>query len=231
MPVGRTRRGARSCSRSPTACSRILSAVEMLTLAQPRAMRSVNCSGVMPVPPWSATGMPVASTMSVTRWLSSCGAARYMPCALPMAGAKTSTPVVRMKSSAVSSDCSRSDPPRRDVLDPLEALDLALDQRAVGLASATTSMRLAGVLLDAQLRAVEQDRVPALREAQADHRPVRAVVEVERDRHGDALGHRRPHGEQHVGARPPSRSSPRSARSAARGAPRPPPARPPSSGR
>ncbi len=84
----------------------------MLTLAQPRLMRSVNCSADIPVPPWSATGMPVASTMSVTRWESRCGAVLYVPWALPMAGAKTSTPVSRTKSTTVSSvwTCSASSP-------------------------------------------------------------------------------------------------------------------------
>ena len=58
----------------------------------------------MPVPPWSATGIPVASTMSVTRWLSSVGVAAYVPWALPIAGANTSTPVALTKSTTVSSD-------------------------------------------------------------------------------------------------------------------------------
>ena len=42
--------------------------------------------------------------MSVTRWASSVGALAYMPCALPIAGAKQSIPVARMNSSATSSD-------------------------------------------------------------------------------------------------------------------------------
>src|ERR1039458_470957 len=57
----------------------IFRAVEMFTLAQPRPIRSLNCSAVIPVPPWRATGMPVASTMSVTRWLSRWGVAAYTP--------------------------------------------------------------------------------------------------------------------------------------------------------
>ena len=58
----------------------------------------------MPVPPWSATGIPVASTMSVTRWLSRVGVAAYVPWALPIAGANTSTPVAVTNSTTVSSD-------------------------------------------------------------------------------------------------------------------------------
>jgi hypothetical protein len=76
----------------------------MLTLAQPRAIRSWNCSGFMPVPPWSAIGIGSADTMSLTRWLSRVGVVLYMPCAFPIAGAKQSMPVDRMKSSATSSD-------------------------------------------------------------------------------------------------------------------------------
>ena len=41
--------------------------------------------------------------MSLTRWLSSVGVVRYMPWALPIAGAKQSMPVERMKSRATSS--------------------------------------------------------------------------------------------------------------------------------
>src|SRR5664280_2309988 len=32
----------------------------MFAFAQPRPVRSLNCSGLMPVPPWRATGKPVA---------------------------------------------------------------------------------------------------------------------------------------------------------------------------
>src|SRR6185436_21115281 len=45
----------------------IFSAVEMLTFAQPRAMRSANCASVRPVPPWSTMGIGCCSTSSVTR--------------------------------------------------------------------------------------------------------------------------------------------------------------------
>ena len=93
------------CSR-PERMYASLIAVEMLTLAQPREMRSRNWSSDRPVPPCSAIGMPVASTRSVTRWWSSTGAALYWPWALPMAGAKTSTPVCLMKSTAISRLCS-----------------------------------------------------------------------------------------------------------------------------
>jgi hypothetical protein len=40
---------------------------------------------------------------------------------------------------------------------------------------------LALVLLDGELAGVEEDRVPALRQARADHVPLGAVVEVQRD--------------------------------------------------
>ena len=50
-----------------------LSAVEMLILAQPRPIRSVNCSSVIPVPPCRAIGMSTRATMSETRCASSVG--------------------------------------------------------------------------------------------------------------------------------------------------------------
>ena len=81
------------------------SAVEMFTLAQPRAIRSANCASVMPLPPCSAIGTSVASTMSLTRCASSFGSLAYIPCALPIAGANTSTPVERTNPTATSSAC------------------------------------------------------------------------------------------------------------------------------
>jgi hypothetical protein len=45
----------------------IFSAVEMFTLAQPRAMQSWNCAGVRPVPPCSTIGIGCSATSSVTR--------------------------------------------------------------------------------------------------------------------------------------------------------------------
>ena len=79
----------------------------MFTLAQPRAIRSLNWASVMPVPPCSAIGTGWAATMSETRWASSFGSDRYTPCALPIAGANTSTPVVLMNSSATGRDWRR----------------------------------------------------------------------------------------------------------------------------
>ncbi len=57
------------------------SAVEMLTLAQPRPVRSRNWASVRPLPPCSATGMPVSATSRDTRSASSAGSDVYMPCA------------------------------------------------------------------------------------------------------------------------------------------------------
>src|SRR5262249_32210735 len=51
-----------------------LSAVEMLTFAQPREIKSRNCSSASPLPPCRAIGMGRAATMSDTRWKSSTGA-------------------------------------------------------------------------------------------------------------------------------------------------------------
>src|SRR6218665_2716808 len=51
------------------------SAVEMLTLAQPAWISSVNCWGLRPDPPCSACGMPVASWICLTRSASRVGVA------------------------------------------------------------------------------------------------------------------------------------------------------------
>src|SRR5262249_31477168 len=42
----------------------ILRAVEMFTLAQPRPIRSWNCSSWRPVPPWSTIGIGCSATIS-----------------------------------------------------------------------------------------------------------------------------------------------------------------------
>ena len=65
----------------------IFRAVEMFTLAQPRAMRSLNCSGDGPVPPCSTQEIGRRSTISVTRSGVSLGLDAQSPCAFPMAGA------------------------------------------------------------------------------------------------------------------------------------------------
>ncbi len=82
---------------------------------------------------------------------------------------------------------------------PLHALDLPLDVRAVFARLLDDLGRLAGVLLDVQMGAVEQDRVPA--RLQADGRPfaLGAVIEVKGDRHGCLLGHRAEHLVEHLG--------------------------------
>ena len=140
----------------------------MLTLAQPRAMRSWNCSADSPVPPCSAIGTPVASTRSVTRWWSSTGAAVYWPWALPIAGAKQSTPVrcdevdrhleALLGRRLVGADA---------VLDALDALDLALDVGAAGARLGDDLGGLPQVLGDVELVGVEQHGVPAALQAVA----------------------------------------------------------------
>jgi hypothetical protein len=74
------------------------------------------------------------------------------------------------------------------VLDPDDALDLALDLRAVGGGLRDDLDRLQRVLGDVEFRPVEEDRVPALAQAGRDPRAVRAMVEVERDRDRHVLG-------------------------------------------
>ena len=85
------------------------------------------------------------------------------------------------------------------VLDPPDALDLTLDVRAVFARLLDDLGRLAGVFLDVQMRAVEQDRVPA--RLQAGGRPfaVGAMVEVKSDRHGCIVGHSVEHLVEHLG--------------------------------
>ena len=105
-----------------------------------------------------------------------------------------------MKSSAVSSACSLALLVVGHLLDALERLDLALDERSVATRLGDDLDRLALVLLDAQLRAVEEDRVPALLEAERDHLALGAMVEMECDRNRERPGHLGPHREEHVGA-------------------------------
>ena len=110
-----------------------------------------------------------------------------------MAGAKTSTSVRSRKSRTTSSDLPLGLGVGADaVLDAGDRLDLALDVRAVPAGLGDDLDRLPLVLLDRQVRGVEEHRVPAPLEALGDHRAVGAVVEVQRDRHLDARRHRRP---------------------------------------
>ena len=74
------------------------------------------------------------------------------------------------------------------VLDAHHALDLALDLGAVPLGLGDDLDRLARVLGDVELGAVEQHRVPAGLEAGRDPLAVRAVVQVQRHRHGHRVG-------------------------------------------
>ena len=109
----------------------------------------------MPVPPCRAIGMPVGlDEVGDPLACRGSGVGLYMPCALPIAGAKTSTPVARMKSTAISRRLrvgarrrSRCRPrrPRCPRSRPRRA-------RRSGCASATTSMRLAAVLRDVSSR-------------------------------------------------------------------------------
>ena len=73
------------------------------------------------------------------------------------------------------------------VLHARHALDLALDLRAVAVGLRDHLDRLARVLGDVELGAVEQDRVPARLQARRDPCPVGAVVEVERHRDGHGV--------------------------------------------
>ena len=81
-----------------------------------------------------------------------------------------------------------------------DRLDLALDVGAVAAGLGHHLDRLPLVLLDRQQRGVEEDGVPALGQAVADHLPLGAVIEVQTGRHLDATGHRLPHRVEHAGA-------------------------------
>ena len=109
-------------------------------------------------------------------------------------------PVYVMKSTEVARSCSDSDVLVAEVLGPLEALDLALDERPVRLGLRHHLGALLPVLLDAEVGPVEEHRVPALLQAEADDLALRAMVEVERHRHVQVGGHRRPHGVEDVGS-------------------------------
>src|SRR3984885_8126349 len=91
------------------------------------------------------------------------------------------------------------------VLDAGDRLDLAPDVGPDRPRLGHDVDRQPLVLRHRQPRAVEQDRVPALAQAVADERAVRAVVEVQGDRDLDARRHRPPHGEQQVDADGPHR--------------------------
>src|SRR6218665_1593136 len=122
------------------------SAVEMLTLAQPAWISSVNCWGLRPDPPCSAWGMPAASWICLTRSASGGGAERDRPWALPSAGAKTSIPVRSMKSMAtasgwVSATASEPMPSSTPVIDSISPSTSAPWERA----SAATPMGWPGV--------------------------------------------------------------------------------------
>ncbi len=77
------------------------------------------------------------------------------------------------------------------VLDPQHAFDLTLDLGAIAVGLGDDLDRLARVLRDVELGPVEQHGVPARAQADRDPLAVRAVVEVQRHRHGDLVARAR----------------------------------------
>ena len=175
----------------PDCMNAIFSAVEMLTFAHPRAMRSLNWAGGHPGAAVERHGDPrrrhdVGDALGIQG-----GRRRVRPVRV---ADRRGEHVDAGRGDEVDDGLERLDLLRlvaRHLLGALEALDLALDCRAVAAGLGHDLDALARVLLDAQLRGVEQDGVPAGREARGDHRAVRAVVEVEGDRHADVRRHRR----------------------------------------
>ncbi len=171
----------------------IFSAVEMLTFAQPRAIRSVNCASVRP-------GAAVQDHRDRVL-LDDLGHALGHQLGLGLVEAVGGADGRRERVDAGRGDERGGDVRRVDVaalvgadpvLDAGHRLDLALDLRAVAVGLGDDLDRLARVLLDVELRAVEQDGVPARVEAARDPLAVGAVVEVQRDRDGDRVGPRAP---------------------------------------
>ena len=140
--------------------------------------------------------------MSVTRWASSVGSAAYTPCALPIAGAKQSTPVARMKAERHLERLARRLLVGADVvLDPLDALDLALDVGAVAARLGHDLVGLALVLLDRQRRGVEQHGVPAALQARVMTSRSGQWSRCRVTGTSMPAGHRPPHAEEHVRGR------------------------------
>ena len=168
------------------------SAVEMLTFAHPRAIRSANCASVIPLPPCKRDRDRVGLD-DVGDALGIEGrSAAYMPCALPIAGAKQSIPVSRMNVERHVERLPGGLLIRTDaVLDSLDALDLALDVRPVPAGLGHDLLGLPLVLLDGEGRGVEQHGVPPTLQARADHLALGTVIEVERDGNLDTRGHGR----------------------------------------
>ena len=194
----------------------IFSAVEMLTFAHPRAMRSANCASVRPVPPCSTIG--IGCSRDDLR--DALGHQVRLGLVEPVRGPDRRRERV---------DAGRRDELARHldrvhlaavvgadaVLDAGDALDLALDLRAVAVGLGDDLDRLARVLGDVELGAVEQHRVPARLEAGRDPLPVGAVVEVERHRDRAPRRPARATSRRTAARRATSPSSARSGRSAA----------------
>src|SRR3989344_6910326 len=72
------------------------------TISTPAAMQDFISSSVLPDAPWSTRGKPVIPAISLTRSGCRRGSAAFlsMPCTLPTAGAKQSTPVLPTNSFA-----------------------------------------------------------------------------------------------------------------------------------
>ena len=84
------------------------------------------------------------------------------------------------------------------ILDALHAFDLPLDIRAMGARLLDHLGGLTRVLLDVEMRAVEQDGVPAGLQALRGPFALGAVVEMKGDRDRRLVGHRAEHLVQHV---------------------------------
>src|SRR6218665_898440 len=157
------------------------SAVEMLTLAQPAWISSVNCWGLRPDPPCSACGMPVASWICLTRSASRGGAGgvgRVVDVAAPVGvggGGRTVSTVGVADRRGKDVDSGSFDEIDGDgkrlgfgdgvgadaVFHAGDRFDLAFDLGAVGTGLGDHLDGLAEVLLDGQGGCVEEYAVPA----------------------------------------------------------------------
>jgi hypothetical protein len=77
----------------------------------------------------------------------------------------------------------------RSFLHPPDRLQLAFDIHPGRVGFVDDLGGLGGVFVNAECRAVEEHRIPALRNALADHAAVRAVIEVQGHGHGQLAGH------------------------------------------
>ena len=173
----------------------IFSAVEMLTFAQPRAMRSANCASDRPVPPCRTIGIGCWATISVTRSRHEVGLGLVEPVRGPDRGREgvDAGGGDELARHLDRMDRARPRPSRRRPRRRSRSRSRPRPGRRSRSASATTSIVWRVFSTTSSSEPSKSTEFQPVSQARRDPRPVGAVVEVQRHRDGHVVGPGAPH--------------------------------------